>query len=217
MTHRNASALNLNSLQAAGQAGAHAPEAWLDRMRRRLDPQAVRQGAAAEGAEPQAGRAAVLAPLVLRDGRLHVILTVRPDDLPSHPGQISLPGGRIHAGETAADAALRETHEEIGIAPHQVELLGAWEPIVTVFGVHVTPFAGLVHADAVPRACPREVAEIFTAPLDFLLDPANHAQEWLERDGKRRHFTAIRHEGRYIWGATAAMLGALSARLSGAD
>lgn len=213
MMHRKASALNLNFPQGDGQAGARAPEAWLERMRARLDPPGAAATAAAP-AGPQAQRAAVLAPLVLREGRLHVILTVRPDDLPRHAGQICFPGGRMHHDDaSSAAAALRETHEEIGVAPHEVELLGRWEDFDTIGGFRVSPFAGLVREGAIPRPCPREVAEIFTAPLDFLMDPANHSREWLERDGERRYFTAIRYRHYHIWGATAGMLRGLAQRL----
>lgn len=208
MTPRNASADLASPLRRDG-AGAHRPpEDWIARLRGRLD--APRMGPAHDN---PAMEAAILAPLILRDSALHVILTVRPDDLPSHPGQISFPGGRIHAGETAADAALRETHEEIGVEPHQVELLGAWEPIVTVLGMRVTPFAGLVDPQAVPRACPREVAEIFTAPLDFLMDPANQRAGTREWQGETRPVIAIPYGGYNIWGATASMLHALAKRI----
>ena len=214
MKPRNASALNLNFPQGGGQAEPRAAEDWLRLMRRRLD--APGAAAAMESMGPQSARAAVLAPLVLREGRLHVILTVRPEGMPRHAGQVCFPGGRIDPGDAgAAAAALRETHEEIGVAPDQIELLGRWEDVDTIGGFRVTPFAGLVREDAAPRRCPREVAEIFTAPLDFLMDPANHAQESRERFGVRRSFTAIRYRHYYIWGATAGMLRALSKRLAG--
>ncbi len=188
--------------------------AWTALMRARLDP--VRPCDAPDcGADETA--AAVLAPLVLREGELHVILTVRPDTLPRHAGQICFPGGRIHHDDAdAAAAALRETHEEIGVAPHSVDLLGRWEAQGTGQGFRVTPFAGLVDPAAALAACPREVAEIFEAPFAFLMDPANHSEESMESAQGVRRFSVIRYGDYTIWGATAAMLRALWRRLDGA-
>jgi 8-oxo-dGTP pyrophosphatase MutT (NUDIX family) len=217
MTPRNASA-DIGSAPRRDSALVRpAPEDWIARLRARLDP--PDQAAAAPALTPDpdidvVAEAAVLAPLVLREGALHVILTVRPEGMPRHPGQISFPGGRLHGSESAAAAALRETHEEIGVAPHHIDLLGGWEPIVTISGMRVTPFAGLVHAEAAPCPCPREVAELFTAPLDFLMDPANHVQELREWRGRTRPVTAIPYGAYHIWGATAAMLRALSERIA---
>ncbi len=210
MTHEKASADILNP-QLPASGGGDAPGVWIARLRARLDPATAPDGPAQES---KAETAAVLAPLTVRDGRLHVILTLRPDTLPRHPGQVCFPGGRIHAGEDAAAAALRETHEEIGVAPDQVELLGRWEATSTLGAVRIAPFAGLVDPRAVPRPCPREVADMFAAPLDFLLDPANRGETMRRApDGTERRVAVIRYGGYSIWGATAAMLDALRARI----
>lgn len=211
---------------ASALPSLRSPADWTAALRRRLDdpfgPPAASSHGDADLKEVAALRAAarpaaVLAPLVERDGALHVILTVRPGTLPRHAGQVCFPGGAMHAADAGlADAALRETHEEIGVPAAKVELLGQWERYLTGSGFLVTPFVGLVSPDAVPRPCPDEVEEIFTAPLDFLLDPVNHREESRMLQGRRRRFTAIAFGDYYIWGATAEMLRALHVRLSGA-
>jgi 8-oxo-dGTP pyrophosphatase MutT (NUDIX family) len=214
MTHRNASADILNLPQGEIGSARRSAAEWIALMRARLDPPTAASEQEEERTGPDPQQAAVLAPLVLNDDRLHVILTVRPLTLPRHAGQICFPGGRIHAEDKdAAFAALRETEEEIGLSPDHIELLGSWDTFDTIGGFRVRPFAGLVDPVATPRADPGEVAEMFTAPFDFLMDPANYSRESLQGPAGVRYFTAIRFGDYYIWGATAGMLRALSERL----
>lgn len=159
--------------------------------------------------------AGVLAPIMDRPSGLSVLLTQRTAHLSNHAGQISFPGGRREVSDTDLSAtALRESQEEIGLEPARVQLLGKLSTIVIRSGFRVTPFVGLIDpAGFRPEADPREVAEVFEAPLTFFLDPENFTEE--ERDygtGLRRFHVAM-YEGRYIWGATAAMLWTLQTKL----
>jgi 8-oxo-dGTP pyrophosphatase MutT (NUDIX family) len=142
-----------------------------------------------------------------------VILTIRRDDMRTHAGQIAFPGGRIEPGEDAVAAALREAHEEVLLDPASVEVAGTLDPYRTVTGYIVTPVIGVIapHLPLTPHE--HEVADLFEAPLGFLLDPANqHIRTALFR-GRERHYYEILWNGRSIWGATAAMIVNLSRRL----
>ncbi len=161
--------------------------------------------------------AAVLVGLVQRDHGLSVILTRRSDALRSHTGQIALPGGRCEPGETPWAAALRESHEEIGLEPALVSVAGLSTPYRTGTGFHVVPVVGFVAEGYEPKPNPDEVAEVFETPFGFLMDPASYEQrEMRTADGVNRRFYAATWEDRTIWGATAGMLRALYDRLYGA-
>ncbi|MGZ8259274.1 MAG: CoA pyrophosphatase [Caldimonas sp.] len=165
--------------------------------------------------EREAAHASVLVPLVLRD-EMTVLLTQRTDHLADHPGQISFPGGRAEAGDADATAtALRETREEIGLEPFEIEILGSLPTYTTSTGFIVTPVVGLVQAGAALRPDPVEVAEVFEVPLAWLMNPANYQRHAVEVAGARREFFSIPWHGcdangvarhYFIWGATAAML-----------
>lgn len=151
--------------------------------------------------------AAVLLLLIeeVEDGPIDVFFIRRSDKAPSHAGQVAFPGGGIQ--EEDADnwrAALRESHEEVGLDPDRVKHLGFLDDYVTVTGYHVTPCVGLVKGrfDAVPN--PREVAETFRVPLEVLRVLESSAYERAEIPGIT--FRALCYEDQVIWGATAAML-----------
>lgn len=157
--------------------------------------------------------AAVLVPLRRLDSGWEVILTLRNRELRRHAGQISFPGGRMEKDDpTRLAAALRETHEEIGVEPEQVTPLGCLDPIVTITGYSVFPFVGRVNAAAELQRDAREVAEIFSVPLDFLLDPDNCRTERAWFKGRRREYHVFPYRQYKIWGATAAMLRDLARR-----
>ncbi len=157
--------------------------------------------------------AAVLVPVVDRPSPT-VILTVRPETMRKHPGQISFPGGRIDSGDVdAVAAALREAEEEIGLPPAAVEVIGLADRYRTVTGFEVTPVVGVVPPDLPLTPHPGEVAALFEAPLDYLLDPDNQRVQQAEWRGRTRTYYEIDWEGRRIWGATAAMIVNLSRRL----
>ena len=158
--------------------------------------------------------AAVLAPIIARPEGATVLLTRRADTLASHTGQIAFPGGRLDPGETAVAAALREAFEEIALAPETVEVLGIGDAYETGTGFLITPVIGWLAEPPETRAAPDEVAEVFEAPWDFLMEPANHRRNFYDREGEpRRWFWAMPYEERYIWGVTAGILRALRARL----
>ena len=157
--------------------------------------------------------AAVLVAVVDRP-RPTVILTLRPETMRKHPGQISFPGGRLDPGDDGAiAAALREAEEEIGLPPTMVDVIGTADCYRTVTGFEVIPVIGVVPPEIKLTPHPGEVAAVFEAPLDHLLDPARHAVRTVEWRGRERCYFEIDYEGRRIWGATAAMIVNLSRRL----
>jgi len=170
------------------------------------------------GREGQATAAAVLVPVVNRPTGLTLLLTQRSADLPDHPGQISFPGGRVEPDDASlAHAALREAHEEVGLAADRVALLGELAPYETVTGYRVTPIVGWVEPPFVLTPDPIEVADVFEVPLAFLLDPGNQQRHFRMLGEQRRDFWAIPYGERYIWGATAAMLMMLDRTLRAAE
>lgn len=142
-----------------------------------------------------------------------VILTVRKADLRTHAGQVAFPGGRIDAGENATQAALREAWEEVALPPDAVEPVAELDRYETVTGYTVTPVLAVTRPGLGLAPHDAEVADLFEAPLAYLLDPANHVRESLLFQGLQRNYYRIEWEGRNIWGATAAMLVNLSRRL----
>jgi 8-oxo-dGTP pyrophosphatase MutT (NUDIX family) len=144
-----------------------------------------------------------------------VILTVRRADLRTHAGQVAFPGGRVDADDSnVAAAALREAQEEVGIDPSQVAVWGTADPYRTVTNYSVVPVLGTIPPDLSLVPHEREVADLFEAPLAFLLDPANQRAVTAEFQGRMRTYYQIDWEGRRIWGATAAMLVNLTRRLT---
>lgn len=159
--------------------------------------------------------AAVLAPIVERPEPT-MLFTRRTEHLSSHAGQICFPGGRVHASdEDLVDTALREMEEEIGVERSAIAIAGfldAYETLNT--GYLILPVVGFLAPDRKLAINASEVAEVFEAPLSFLLDPGNHARKQVERGGVMREFYAIEYDGHTIWGATAAMIVNLSERLA---
>lgn len=151
--------------------------------------------------------AAVLVPLVDRPEGMSVLLTLRNSSLPHHAGQISFPGGRIEAADaSAAETALRETEEEIGLARENIEIVGRLDDYITGTGFLVAPIVGLLRPPYPLSPDPSEVEAVFEVPLAFFLDPANHRRESRMFNGVERRFYAMPYGDKYIWGATAAML-----------
>ena len=142
-----------------------------------------------------------------------VILTVRREHLRTHAGQIAFPGGKLDEGEEPIGAALREAHEEILLDASAAEVVGALDPYRTVTGFIVTPVMCVVPPDLPLKPHEHEVADLFEAPLAYLLDPANQQRRSALFQGRERHYYEIDWNGRRIWGATAAMIVNLSRRL----
>ena len=142
-----------------------------------------------------------------------VILTVRREHMRTHAGQIAFPGGRIDPGEDPVAAAIREAHEEVLVPPELVDVIGAIDPYRTVTGYVVTPVLGVLPPDIALEPHEHEVADLFEAPLGYLLDPSNQQLRSALFQGRTRHYYEIVWNDRRIWGATAAMIVNLARRL----
>jgi 8-oxo-dGTP pyrophosphatase MutT (NUDIX family) len=149
--------------------------------------------------------AAVLVPLLRQDGEWHLLYTRRTERVESHKGQVSFPGGSCEDGETTPEqTALREAHEEIGLAPHEVRLLGRLNPMNTISFYRVTPVVGVIPWPTVFRPEQAEVARIFTMPLKWL---AERDHRWEFNLLGHNHSIIVYHpfDGEVLWGATARM------------
>jgi 8-oxo-dGTP pyrophosphatase MutT (NUDIX family) len=163
---------------------------------------------------PGARPAAVLVPIFEAHGEAHIILTKRPDTMPSHRGEIAFPGGKLETGHDATlrDAALREAHEEIGIDPAQVEIVAELETMTTVAGrFTLTPFVGLLAAPPTLHPDPIEVVRVLEVPISELLDTYREERwdvppQFGVGAGPDRpiHFFELTDET--VWGATARIL-----------
>lgn len=155
--------------------------------------------------------AAVLIPLVWHTDQPTVLLTRREAGLRHHAGQVCFPGGKPeHHDLNAAATALREAHEEIGLTPQRVQVLGELPPYITITAFSVTPVVGLIappfdrHTALTLQA--GEVAEVFELPLALALDLPRYERHHYQRDGIEGSYLALRYGGHLVWGATAAML-----------
>jgi 8-oxo-dGTP pyrophosphatase MutT (NUDIX family) len=142
-----------------------------------------------------------------------VLLLHRPSNMRAHPGEIAFPGGKLDPGETAVEAALRESWEELGIHARDVRVIGESDVYQTHSGFEITPVLAVVPPDLELAPNPTEVAQWFEAPLDFVLDAANHIQQWVEWEGAERAYYEILWREHRIWGVTAAIIVNLSRRL----
>lgn len=157
--------------------------------------------------------AAVLVSVFDHPERTGLVFTERRADLRRHAGEVSFPGGRRdHAGEPLVETALREAHEEIGLDPSAVEVVGALPPVstmVTSFKVH--PFVGLIPAQVAMRPSPEEVEAILMLRVEEL--HAGYAMRRLVRRGVPFRTATYAVGEHLIWGATARIVGELLERL----
>ena len=136
-----------------------------------------------------------------------IVLTVRSENLNSHPGQISLPGGSEEAIDSDVVAtALRESEEEIGLAQSDVEVIGRLGDLALPSGFQITPIVGLIEPDLEYIPCSIEVAEIFHAPLSLLMNLNSYKPTSMTYENKSRKVLELQFERFRIWGATAAIL-----------
>ncbi|MFV0492536.1 MAG: CoA pyrophosphatase [Pseudorhodobacter sp.] len=155
--------------------------------------------------------AAVL--VAVRDGQ--VVLTKRSSRLKHHPGQIAFPGGKVDPADSGSiAAALREAHEEIGLTPDLVSVLGTLPPHETVTGFSVTPVLAEITGPFDPVPERGEVDEVFMVPLAFLMERANFRVEGRRWRGQRRLYYVVPYGPYYIWGATARILCGLAERVA---
>lgn len=187
-----------------------------DRLREAVPPE--RAGRRSPVADLGASASAVLVPIYPHAGGLNVVLTRRSRQLRTHKGEVSFPGGRADPGETHLQTALREAQEEVALDPSLVEPLGELDHLTTITRrAYIVPIVGLLEERPELRPNPAEVDEILHVPLEELMSPEVFREErWGEGDAARPvYFFEI--EGDTVWGATAALLRQLLARVTGAD
>ncbi len=152
-------------------------------------------------------RAGVLLPLFCKDGSYHILFTRRTDKVKRHKGEISFPGGIYDASDSDLSAtALREAHEEVGLKPQDVQLLGALDEVMTLTDFIVSPFVGLIPFPYTFVPSVEEIEEIIILPLaGFLKEGVLSEEDWQYQDKTATVYTY--HCGRHIiWGATAKIL-----------
>jgi 8-oxo-dGTP pyrophosphatase MutT (NUDIX family) len=141
------------------------------------------------------------------DGRWQLLMTIRAAEMTSHAGQVSFPGGKVEAGETPEQAALREYEEELGTLPVGLEIVGRLASVfVFVSNFDVTPVVAIAQVPPELRPNPGEVAGVITIPWEVLAEPATRQEIRIERRGLSFVAPCYRVEGFSIWGATAIML-----------
>lgn len=148
--------------------------------------------------------AAVLVPLLSQGGEWHLLFTRRTDQVESHKGQVSFPGGACDDGETSPEqTALREANEEIGLDPLGVRLLGRLNPMMTISSFIVTPVVGVIPWPTVFRPAHAEVARVFSMPLTWLMERSNRWE--FNLPGGHNVILFHPYDGEVLWGATARM------------
>ena len=163
--------------------------------------------------------AAVLVALYDDAGEAHVVLTKRPDTMPSHQGEIAFPGGkRDSADPSLAAAALREAEEEVGIEPATVDVIAELDTIATVASAFtISPFVGVLAQPPVLRPHPREVVDAFGIPISELLHPDSYREELWDLWGAYRPIAFFELPGETVWGATARILTRLLTIVTGLE
>ena len=156
---------------------------------------------------------AVLVPLVEKSNGTKIILTIRSNDLPSHAGQISFPGGKVDAEDkNPVDTAYREAFEEIGLSEKHIKRLGYLDITTTGTNYMILPVVGLINVDFLPKINRNEVEDIIYLPLEFIEHKNNLKYVDKEFNGTRKSFYLYQYKEYSIWGATARILKTLSER-----
>ncbi len=152
--------------------------------------------------------AAVLVPLFHDGKEYHLLLTQRSDEVLHHKGQISFPGGKPHKADASLlDTALRESWEEIGLNPGDVEIIGELDDTPTrTSGFSISPFIALIPHPYTFTRNPHEIDDIINVPLSALLDPSHCKQNMVNDDGEMITASTYEYNGRVIWGATASII-----------
>jgi len=152
--------------------------------------------------------AAVLLPIYEKEGEYYILLTKRTQKVEHHKGQISFPGGaRREQDCNLIDTALRETFEEIGVRPEDVEILGELDSMGTLTSNFlITPFVGIIPHPYKFIINRDEIEELVELPLSALADEKNYREEVYVIDGAPNMGSVFEYNGRVIWGATARIL-----------
>lgn len=162
--------------------------------------------------------AAVLIGLIEREAEVNVLLTKRAEQLNSHSGQVAFPGGKIdHSDGSPEAAALREAHEEVGLEPQRVEIIGRMPDYYSGSGFRIAPVLGVVDPAVELVANPEEVDYVFEVPLSFLMNPDNHRQASRVFQGRERFYLEMPYGEHFIWGVTAGIIRVLHDRVFGDD
>ncbi len=163
------------------------------------------------GPPPHDVRTAGVLVLLAREGNLwRVPLMLRPEHMKAHAGQVSFPGGRVEAGETSDQTALREFEEELGVSPQGVEVLGHLSPLyVFASNFWITPWVAVTEKPLVFRPHPDEVAAVVSLPLETLLESSSLGQMEIRRRDLVFHTPCLEVPPYRIWGATCMILGEL--------
>jgi len=142
--------------------------------------------------------------------RVELVMTRRTEQVSSHQGQVSFPGGRVDAADASSDAAaLRETWEELGVATELVTIMGRLDDAWSRYGHHVIPYVGWLEQRPVLRPNPREVAEVMIADMATLMRPEAEREHQVifPKGSSVTHVSkAYAWDGGYVWGLTADLL-----------
>jgi 8-oxo-dGTP pyrophosphatase MutT (NUDIX family) len=149
------------------------------------------------------GEAAVLMPVFVESGEPYFLLTLRTEEVRTHKGQVSFPGGMRHGGEELQQAALRETFEEVSLDAGRIDILGRFHDYVSITGHLVAPFAGYIEGEFTTVPHRGEVAEVLRVPFSVFRDPSRFRTERMLRSGWYRDVYFYRYEPYEIWGLTA--------------
>lgn len=151
--------------------------------------------------------AAVLIPIQERADGDYIVLTKRGDNMPTHKGQIAFPGGRVHAGDADLVAtALRESHEEIGVVPEHVRVLGRLDEFTAGYGIVVTPVVGVIPPQYDFRLDLTETSAIASVPIQSLMEPGTYVKSAHLSPGGHPSYHFYVNNGWDIWGVTARIL-----------
>lgn len=159
--------------------------------------------------------ASVLIPILTFKKDLEILLTKRSNNLKNHPGQIAFPGGKKDQSDSSPiETALRETQEEIGLNPKNVEIIASLPSHKTATGFVIKPYLGLINQPFSETLRQGEVDEIFTVPYEYILNEKNFSIQTRKWNGSQRSYYVVPYGPYYVWGATARILLNLSRALS---
>ena len=158
-------------------------------------------------AEDEFKCAAVLIPLIQHKSNWSLVFTRRTDQVGSHKGQVSFPGGACEFNEIQAeDTALREAWEEIGVKREEVKILGKLADVETITNFRVTPVVGKIPWPYDFKLSKQEVSRVFTIPLDWLIQSSNWVEQiFIRKDIEKEYslVTYLPYDGEILWGASA--------------